>query len=175
MKTIFTIFSMLSLAILGSVNLDAQTFTLCGTSTFTIDCNGTVDVDLGDDVQIYKVMRNGVTFAELNNYNPGLPNVIYTPFNSADPGFGNVIPVEPVTDVYSVQVQTTSGCVDDYNITNYLNQNCLRFDLCGSTFNLEIDCMDESAVVDFNLLKTVEIFTVFNGGTPVFPPLNNTQ
>lgn len=177
MKNVFTLFSFLSLAILGSANLNAQDFTLCGTSSFTINCNGTVDVVLGSDVMIYKVWNGGTLIAEFNNYNPSIPNI--PPF-AVNPGFtsgvnfGNVV---PVGQNYWVQVQTAGGCVDELNISQYLDDpaNCTRFDLCGSTFNVDVDCAMGTATIDFNFLDNVEIFKAwdFNDNPALQVELNN--
>jgi len=118
MKNLLIVFS-LSLAILGSANLNAQTSTLCGTSTFTINCDGTVDVCLGDDVMIYKVWNGGNLIAVLNNYTNN-PGIFVTCFTSGV-DFGN--PVPPGQN-YWVQVQTANGCVGELNISQYLATHC---------------------------------------------------
>jgi hypothetical protein len=91
-------------------------------STFTVNCDGTLDVDLFHNVQIYKVFSGGQVIAELNNHDNSLPDVIYTPFvGGVD--FGN--PVQPGQNI-SVQVQSSCG-IFTLDISDVLHENCPAF------------------------------------------------
>lgn len=166
MKHTFTLFlTLMSLVALPLSSISAQVdFEFCG-STFTVNCDGTVDVDLADNVNIYKVWNGGNLIAELNNFTNG-PNVIYDPFNSAGPGLGN--PVPPGENYY-IDVQT-EDCGDFVlNISEVLRENCpthddtpQTFEFCGSTFTVNCD-----GTVDVDLDENVFIYKVWNGGTLV--------
>lgn len=154
---------------LSPSSLSAQfDYEFCG-STFHVNCDGTVEVDLNDQVFIYKVWDGDQLIVEFNNFTPG-PNVITVPFIGGMPPNGN--PVSADQNVY-LDIQTTCG---NYilNISDILSEFCPDvtpptncFDVCGSEI-----CIDCDGRVCVDLANNVDIYKVWNGGT-LIAELNN--
>mgnify|MGYP001796530102 CR=1 FL=1 len=133
----------LAFLITANTNLQAQfDFEFCG-STFKVNCDGTVNVDLAENVFIYKVWDGPNLIAEWNNFTPA-PNVIYTPFVGGQPPFGN--PVQPGQNVY-LDVQTEDCGQFILNISQVLSENCAGF-LIGDFDDSEFSTAPSNASVD---------------------------
>ncbi|MEL6658564.1 MAG: T9SS type A sorting domain-containing protein [Bacteroidota bacterium] len=149
----------LAFLITANTNLQAQfDFEFCG-STFTVNCDGTVNVDLAENVFIYKVWDGGNLIAEWNNFTPA-PDVVYTPFVGGQPPFGN--PVMPGQNVY-LDVQTEDCGQFILNISRVIEDHCppddpTSFTFCGSTFHVNCD-----GTVDVDLETNVFIYKVWDG------------
>lgn len=164
---ISTTMSIFAFLLLANTNLQAQfDFEFCG-STFTVNCDGTVNVDLAENVWIYKVWDGDELIAELNNFRDDVPDVFYFPFvGGVD--FGN--PVGPGQNVY-LDVQTEDCGQFILNISQVIAQNCPQtgpsFEFCGSTFHVNCD-----GTVNVDLAENVWIYKVWDGPN-LIAELNN--